>query len=136
MINIMKKHMNKGFTLLESIFSLFIVSLSLSLLFTALPLLKKMNEFEVSIEEEIALAKIRETLLFASDIEYSPFELFFYTMEDMVTLTLEYDRIVRHDGYLIFMDGLEESEFIEKNHCIYLRYRRNDIEKERFLVCE
>ena len=68
MINFMKKHMNKGFTLLESIFSLFIVSLSLSLLFTALPLLKKINEFDVSIEEEIALAKIRETLLFASDI--------------------------------------------------------------------
>ena len=94
---------------------------------TALPLLKKINEFDVSIEEEIALAKIRETLLFASDIEYSPFELFFYTMEDMVTLTLEYDRIVRHDGYLIFMDGLEESEFIEKDDLSFYKLNQKGL---------
>ena len=132
----MKKHMNKGFTLLESVFSLFVITISFSLLLSALPLIKKINEFDISIEEEMALAKLRETVLYGSDIEVSPDELFFYSMEEHMYLVLERNRIVREDGYVIFMDGLEDSEFIEKGNCIFLRYERKNIQKERFLGCK
>lgn len=128
--------MNKGFTLLESVFSLFVITISFSLLLSALPLIKKINEFDISIEEEMALAKLRETVLYGSDIEVSPDELFFYSMEEHMYLVLERNRIVREDGYMIFMDGLEDSEFIEKGNCIFLRYERKNIQKERFLGCK
>lgn len=128
--------MNKGFTLLESVFSLFVITISFSLLLSALPLIKKINEFDISIEEEMALAKLRKTVLYGSDIEVSPDELFFYSMEEHMYLVLERNRIVREDGYMIFMDGLEDSEFIEKGNCIFLRYERKNIQKERFLGCK
>lgn len=136
MKHIKKWTMNDGFTLLESIFSLFVVMISFSLLLTALPLVKKISEFDVSIEEEMAMAKIRETVLFGSDMEIYPDELFFFSMEEHVYLTLDRDRIVRRDGYLIFMDGLENSEFVQKGNCVFLKYERNNIQKERFVGCK
>ena len=116
----MKKPINKGFTLLESIFSLFILSLSLSLLINTLPLLKAISRFDVSIEEEIALSKLREIILLASDISFNEFELSFYTKEDFMTLTLEKNRIVLKDGYVIYMDDLDNSRFVKKGNCYYL----------------
>ena len=137
MIIIMKKPINKnGFSLIESILSLFIVTLSFSLLYCVFPLLSTVSQYDVSIEEELALSKLRETILYASDIEFSESELFFYSMEKQMTLVLEKNRIVRKDGYLIYMDGLESSRFIKKGKCIYLKYERKNIHKERFLGCE
>lgn len=130
------KFNQNGFTLLESIFSLFVVSIGLSLLITALPLLSKINQFDVYIEEEIALEKIREIILFASSIEVYSDEIIFYSMEDDASLILERTRIVRTPGYLILMDGLEQSEFAKKGSCIYLKYERNNIQKQRFLGCK
>lgn len=132
----MKKHMSKGFSLIETIFSLFVFSLSMSLFLLYLPIIMRLTEFHIPIEEEIALKQLRELILFASDIEFNPNELSFYYMDDLVCLSLEKGRIVRKDGYIIYMDGLENSSFIKKENCIYLNYEKNGEKKKRFLGCK
>ena len=52
MIINMKKHINNGFTLIESIFSLFIITISMSLLIQTLPVIRRILHYDLNIEEE------------------------------------------------------------------------------------
>lgn len=126
----------KGFTLIESLFSLFILSLSISLLTMVLPCLLVMEKYHVTIEDEIALYQLRKLILYASDITFTEEELNFYYMEDFVSLSLEKGRVVRKKGYVIYMDGLTDSYFSKKKGCLFLNYEKNKTQKKRFLGCE
>lgn len=101
-----------------------------------LPIIKKINDYSFDIEEEIALNQLRELILFSNDITFGKYQLWFFYMENDVSLTIEKNRIVRSEGYVIYMDGLEKAYFSKKKSCYYLNYERNGKEKTRFLGCE
>lgn len=132
----MKKLTNKGFTLLESLFSLLILSLGISLLISIFPCIKKLSSYSLDVEEEIAFYKLRELMLLANDITFSRDQLWFFYMENDVNLTIENNRIVRSEGYVIYMEGVENAFFEKKESCYYLNYERNNEKKRRFLGCE
>ena len=134
-IRYMKKPTSKGYTMIEMLLSLFIFSLSMALLTMSIPLIHRLQDIHVDIEDEIALYQLRQLLLYASEIQYNEDELNFFYFEKEASLVLEKNRIVRKDGYVIYMEDIEKSYFTQKKDCFYISYEKNNKRKERFLGC-
>lgn len=135
MIPFMKKPASKGYTMLEMLLSLFVFSLSISLLTMVLPLMHKLQNFHVAVDDEIALYQLRHLLLIASEIRCHEDELNFFYLEKEARLILEKNRLVRKDGYVIYMENIKEGSFIQKGDCFYISYEKDAKRKERFLGC-
>lgn len=127
---------NKGFTLVECLLALSITSLSMVLLSTSLPLLKRIQISRLNIEDEIALIQVRKMLLYSHDILFSQDELLFYTMGKEASLLFHEDRLVKVDGFVIYMENIPMAYFTKKKGCIYLNYEREFTVYERFLTCQ
>lgn len=121
--------------MIEMLLSLFIFSLSMALLTMSIPLIHRLQDIHVDIEDEIALYQLRQLLLYASEIQYNEDELNFFYFEKEASLVLEKNRIVRKDGYVIYMEDIEKSNFTQKGDCFYISYEKNNKRKERFLGC-
>ena len=132
MIKNMKKHTNKGFTLIETIFSLFVITISMSLLMQIFPIIRKITNYDLNIDLEIAIKQIQEVILLGKDFIFEEDELRFYYMGDDIYLRIDGDRIVRTDGYVIYMEGIEDAYFSKRGSCFYLNIK----DQKRFLGCE
>ena len=121
--------------MIEMLLSLFIFSLSMALLTMSIPLIHRLQDVHVDIEDEITLYQLRQLLLYASEIQYNEDELNFFYFEKEASLVLEKNRIVRKDGYVIYMEDIEKSYFTQKGDCFYISYEKNNKRKERFLGC-
>ncbi len=128
----MNRHTNNGFTLIESIFSLFIITISMSLLIQTLPIIRKIINYDLNVAEEIGIKQIQELVLLGTDFLFTEDELRFYYMGEDITLEIDDDRIVRTDGYVIYLEGIEDAYFSQKGSCFYLNYEN----KKRFIGCE
>lgn len=133
----MKKDIKtKGFTLVEMLMSLFVFSMSMSILVSSLPILSKIQKNHIEIEEEIAFKQLRNLLAIASEIKFSEEELDFYYLQKQCSLIIDHNRVYRTDGYVIYLENIKNARFLKKGSCIYLNYERNERNKERFLACE
>lgn len=132
----MKMHGNKGTTLIEMVFSLVIVMCGMGLLTTILPLIQNIHTFDLNSEDEVAIRQIRHLLLFGSEIEFYEDELIFFYLGEQVSLTLDMDRLIRRDGYVIYMEGIHNSSFSKKENCFYLNYEKRDKKIQRFIGCQ
>ena len=128
----MKTLTNKGFTLIEAIFSLFIISISMSLLIQVFPILKNCSNDGLNIDFEIGIKQLQELILLGTDFIFEDDEIRFYYMGKDVFLKIDENRIVRTDGYIIYLDDVENAYFSKKGSCFYLNYEN----KQRFLGCE
>ena len=75
MMKNMKKHINEGFTLIESIFSLFIITVSMSLLIQTFPIIRKLINYDLNIDEIIGIKQIQELILLGTDFLFNEDEL-------------------------------------------------------------
>lgn len=132
----MKKLTNKGFTMVESLLSLFIVSLGMSLFISIIPYIKKLNEMDVDIDVEIGLMQLRDIMLTSSEVLFDIYELRFYYQGKDISLEIIDDRVVRKDGFVIYLEGLEYPYFSQKESCYYLNYEKDFEIETRFLGCE
>ena len=132
MIHTMNKHINNGFTLIETIFSLFIITISISLLIQTFPILRKISNYDLHIDEEIGIKQIQELVLLGTDFLFDESELRFYYMQEDISLEIDENRLVRTDGYVIYLEDIEDAYFSKKGSCYYLNYNNT----KRFLGCE
>lgn len=136
MIRFMKKDTNKGFTLIEMILSMMVFSISILLLSSCLRIIHSLSKTHYPIEEEIALKQLRTMISLSSDIVYQNDALEFYYLGKQGGLYIEQDRLVRKDGYVIYLNGLKNAGFIKKGACYFIRYERENKQHERFLGCQ
>ena len=104
----------------------------MSLFIQTLPIIKKCSNFNLNIDFEIGLKQIQELILLGTDFIFSEDEIRFYTMGKDVILKIDGNRIVRTDGYIIYLEHIEDAYFSKKGSCFYL----NNKEGKRFLGCE
>lgn len=90
----------------------------------------------MNIEDEIALMQIRKMLLNSHDILFGQDELLFYTMAKDASLSFHEDRLVKQEGFVIYMENIPMAYFSLKKGCIYLNYEREETFHERFLTCQ
>lgn len=132
----MWKVTNKGTTLIEMLISLFIIGITVSLLAGCLTLFRRIEKFDYPLEEEIAFYQLRQILSISSDIQIEPEKLTFLYKGETAYLIIENERLIRKEGYVIYLDNLKWGQFEKQLNCIYLHYERGHGEQKRFLGCK
>lgn len=132
----MWKVTNKGTTLIEMLISLFIIGITVSLLAGCLTLFRRIEKFDYPLEEEIAFYQLRQILSISSDIQIEPEKLTFLYRGETAYLIIENERLIRKEGYVIYLDNLKWGQFEKQLNCIYLHYERGHGEQKRFLGCK
>lgn len=132
----MWKVTNKGTTLIEMLISLFIIGITVSLLAGCLTLFRRIEKFDYPLEEEIAFYQLRQILSISSDIQIEPEKLTFLYKGEIAYLIIENERLIRKEGYVIYLDNLKWGQFEKQLNCIYLHYERGHGEQKRFLGCK
>ena len=142
MMQVEMKHLklfmnNQGFTLIELIFSLFICSLSITLISSALTLIPHLIKENESLQDEIGLSQLRHIGLLGKDLFINMDGLEMNYLGDNITIHQIGKRIVKEPGFHIILQDISSSIFTEKDTCIYLTYEKVDHnnEQKRFITC-
>lgn len=134
----LKHSMNKGFTSVEVLLSLWIISFSMLLLSSVLPSISKLTEPDSFIQEQIGLRQLRHILLLSENVNITDDSLIGWLYNEEYTLKYDRNRLVKTPGYEIMLIDLASARFVSKGECIYLAYQKNNETKikERLLFCK
>ena len=109
-----------GFTLIETLFSLMTASIVLTLCFTGMSLLHQIKPVEKPMtDKEIMFKQLQNELMLAKDISTDHGQLRYYKDEQWFTLFLDQNRLVKKDGYEIYLYDVDRLCF-EVSDYIYL----------------
>lgn len=130
--------MNKGFTSVEVLLSLWIVSFSMLLLSSVLPSVSNLTKPDSFIQEQIGLRQLRHILLLSENVSVTDDSLNGWLFNEEYTLKYDRNRLVKTPGYEIMLIDLASAGFMTKGECIYLAYQKNNETKsnERLLTCK
>lgn len=87
------------------------------------------------INDEIALAQLREQLLISYDMQISNNQLNFIYKNKEYRLSLVNEKLILQPGTQIYLNDVEYLFFEERNGCIYVVYSKNNTEYER-IICK
>lgn len=132
-----EKHINanRGFTLVETLLGMSCVFVA-SLLFV--PLVSIMADIQkpsYASEDRIAIAQLRFLLAQSKDISLQDNTMIFSYQKKQQHLSYDRQRLVRQDGYEIFLQHVDQIQFQEQNKCIYVRWKRGKKQQQALLVC-
>lgn len=131
----LKMHID-GFTIIEVLLALSILCICSTLIVLSLPALQKSLAISIQLEDEIGLRQVRRVLLLSDSIITTDHVLYFYYLGEDTTLELEDDKLIKRDGYVLYLDHLDKSYFSENDSCIYLNYEKENKTYKRLLVCQ
>ncbi|MFV0393257.1 MAG: prepilin-type N-terminal cleavage/methylation domain-containing protein [Coprobacillaceae bacterium] len=125
---------NKGFTLVEVLFSLSITLLILFSVVGIVSLTISKDTLEVmNANIEIGVKSLSQDLYTASEFRYGK-ELSYIDSDERVnTISLHNQRVVREPGFVIYMHDIDDINFYLVNDKIYLKITTNEINKT-FLI--
>ena len=140
MENIQNKKLKKmtiqmGFSMLEALFSLLIVSILLSLLLMYLQGLRRMDTSMYDGEDDISISQLR-LIYVLSDACYADGSLYLSYYDKDMQISLQKDRLIMQPGYQVFLQYVDDAYFTQREECIYLVYKHKNQEvKERIIGC-
>ena len=113
----------KGYTLLEMLVAMFCIAISLLLLTGILKPLLSIQEPSYISEDILGIRQLR--LLLAQS---------YHLQVNEAKLLLHNHRLVRQEGYIIYLKDLDAIHFKQKGNQIYLYWRREQDEKHALLT--
>lgn len=128
--------MSKGFTLVETLLSLLIVSFC-SILFSMLLQIVIKNDYDIYVgDDERSIHQIRLLFALGKNYEISNDMLYFrYTDKDM-NFHFDGEKLILEEGYQVYFMQLTSAAFTLENNCYYFYYQRNKQEYKRVIGCE
>lgn len=129
----MKRSKHNGFTLLETLLGLMISTLLAGLCVLILSLDASLIRLETHRQEQVAILQIRQILAMAETMEIQEGTLVYLFNHQQASLCFEKGRLVKKEGYEIFMEGVEDGHFEEANEHIYLEYTKKN-QRFRFQI--
>lgn len=119
-----------GFTLIETLFSLMIASVVLTLCLSGLKILRQIKPLTpVKTDKEIMFKQLQNELILATDITTDHQELRYYKENQWFVLCLDRNRLVKKEGYEIFLYEVDQIEFEIKDFIYLTLYQNNQIDK-------
>lgn len=132
-----KKSINKsGFTLIEVIVSLFVISVSVILFSNVIAVLKRSDFHLYATKDNNSIHQMRFLYALSKEVNLDGDMLSFTTLDDEMYFELLDDRLVLQSGYQVFFMGLSDAYFYEKESCMYFAYERNQQWLERVIGCK
>ncbi len=115
--------MKNGFTLLEALLSLFVAGIVSLLCVIFLKTCLQFVMIEPTKQNQMAILQLRQVAAISSEIHVENQKL--YMVYERKDIELEYhkNRIVQRDGYVIWMEHIDEAYFYEKEDHIYLYWK-------------
>lgn len=130
-------HMNRGFTLIETLFSLIALSFCTLLLIPILQITLSITHLFEQNEDLLGVYQLRYILAQSTDFQLEPSTLSFRYHQEAWTLSYHNENIVKEPGYEIFLMHVKDAEFLQKESCYYLRYKNErELDHEVLLSCE
>lgn len=127
---------SEGFTLLEVLIALLCISIACSLLLHIIVVMKTLATNDYLVEDNLALHQMRFILAQSKEMEAMDAQLMFSYQGEMRYFVYDRQRIVKRDGYEIFMQDIDGASFVEKEGCFYMNWKRKENEKQALLTCE
>lgn len=127
----------EGFTLVETIFSMLVVSLSL-LFFTAFLQICKRESWELSYKEVDSSIMQLQKLYVLSENTFVENEMWFFELNgEEMNFYEDENKLILEPGYQVFFMNYEELYFYEEAGCLYLHMKTSEkSEQERIVGCE
>ena len=107
----MKPYMNKGFTSIEVLLSLWIISFSMMLLGAVMPMLQSLIQKDDFIQDQIGLRQLRHILLLSEAVSAVDDTVSGMLYNEEYTLIFDRQRFVKTPGYEIMLYGSFSNEF-------------------------
>lgn len=130
------KNDNEGFTLLEVLVALLCISVACSLLLHVIVVMKTLSTNDYLVEDKLALHQMRFILAQSKEMGIMDGQLKFYYQGEPRYFVYDRKRIVKREGYEIFMQEVDDASFEEKEGCFYMNWKRKKNEKQALLTCE
>lgn len=135
----MKNHMKmsgSGFTLVETIVSLIVVSVSLLLLTMCLSLMKNSNKKMFNGEDEIAVRQIRLLYALSEKIVVNDKMMEFEYYGEEMHFVFTKNNLILKNGYQVFLKELSNVMFYKEDSCVYIQFSHIDQKKQdRIIGC-
>lgn len=87
------------------------------------------------INDELALAQLREQMLIAYDMYVSSDEIDFIYKNKEFKLSLVNNKLILQPGTQIYLNDIDDLRFEQRNGCVYVIYERNNKRFER-VICK
>lgn len=128
--------MNKGFTMIEVIFSLMITSICILLLSAILKIVVSRNYYLYTADDESSIHQMRLLFVLGKDYQLNDEMLYFRYLNKDMHFSFTNRKLILGDGYQVFFDDIDNAWFITKDHCYYFNYQRGNQRKDRVIGCE
>lgn len=127
---------HKGFTLVETLIAFSCVMLSILMVAPLISSVSKMWKQNYQSEDRIAIYQLRILLAQSKDVRLQNQQLSFIYRKQETILEWHKDRLVKRDGYIIYLQDIDDGFFIQEDGCIYAQWTRNKNTKQALLSCE
>lgn len=125
-----------GFTMIEMLLTLLVVSLC-SVLLTYLVRFVQPERIDALVaEDKTAILQLQLLLAQAKEYEVNSKEVHALYHGEWISITIDFDRVVRRPGYEIFLQEVEDAYFYEEKGCAGFHWRRNNEEQKALIACE
>lgn len=118
----------KGYTLLECLIALFILSLCLSLFSTYISYLDYLKVDDYNLQDEIGIYQLQITLAKNEIVSVENDEIVYKTYNNECLISLVNNRLISKPGTLIYLINIDEVSFEQEEEVIYLIYVRDEKE--------
>lgn len=127
---------SKGFTLIEIVLSMYIISISVMFISAILFIVTTQSLKSYVSEDENSIQNLRRTYVLSENVELDGDMLSFrYLMQDMYFQLID-DKLVLREGYQVYFQNLEYGYFTKEQGCVYVTYKhKKEAEKKRIIGC-
>lgn len=120
----MKRYKKNGFTLIESLLGLMvslIVSFLVMMLISTCQHLISLDTYQ---QDQFAILQIRQLVSLASEQEVKDGVLYLIINHEEYEMGMDENRLVRREGYEIYLENVDDVYFEQEEDSIYLLYHK------------
>lgn len=125
---------NRGFILKDYLLSLLVMMTLLPIIIMALHLVVEYEYFDTRIQDDLSILQLRRKLILAKDFDLVYPNLNFNLEGQEWTLYYDGKRLYLGPGYQLFIDDVEELNYIFDNGVVLLNYVKKGQEYTRYLT--
>jgi len=121
-----QKRPNRGFTLIEVLIALLILSFFADLICADLKILQKIAvSSQYNIQDEIGIYQLQITLATNKVLEINNDSIIYQGKENECTIEIVNDNLVSTPGWICFLYGIDDVEFKVEKEIVYIEYLKD-----------